>query len=111
MARRDDNLPLILLLVAGGTWLGLNGSFGDNVQQQLAEMLNGLWSHKSCRTAADNLAQLRAANPNFVAQMWQWKALRISRFENPKDWDAFRTHLTKGLGAPDPGPTPPLEFC
>jgi hypothetical protein len=100
---------MVLLLVGGGVYASLQGVLGDKAQETVAALAEKLWGGCKVPSGA-NLQELVAANPNFVRQMWDWKAKRIARLENPYDWAAFRTHLT-GIGAPDPGPVPPKEFC
>lgn len=51
-----------------------------------------------------------SANPNILVQIAEWQAARRARGENPRDWNEFRAHVQR-LGAPDPGPVPPPQFC
>lgn len=109
MARRRDGSGLLTIgLLGGGLWLTLRGKLGEKAQREAAGILQNLWG--KCQNAGGDLASMVSANPNFVAQMWAWKAERISRLESPYEWEAFRTHL-KNIGAPDPGSAPPREFC
>ncbi len=107
MARRGFD-PVPLIIVGGATWLGLNGNLGPGLQKAFASLFQTFWS---CKTEASaSIKEYKARNPNAEAQMWAWKGQRIARFEDPKDWEAFRQHLV-AINAPDPGPTPWKEFC
>lgn len=54
------------------------------------------------------MSSLAAQNPNIAQQIREWQqAVGAARKYN---WGEFRTHVL-GLQAPDPGGSPPQEFC
>lgn len=57
-------------------------------------------------TGSGSIASLEAYNPNIRQQMAEWKAATGGSY----DWAAFARHVI-AIGAPDPGGTPPVEFC
>lgn len=111
---RGNNL-LVLALLAGGVYLGLKGSLGEQVQMSLGQMLASLFpKDKGCSDPIPNglLEYCRATcNVNIGQQMLVWKAERIANFENPNDWAAFVKHIS-GIGAPAITTSRPFsEFC
>lgn len=127
MARRGDDTLSTLVLVGG---LGLLAAYFGLLGNGAKCKVKG-WFHvpdptcgtgtvpapappnggACCASQLSPAAYIAATgNTNIYQQIREWQQARRQNGENPCDWSAFRAHL-RGIGAPDPGPTPFREFC
>ena len=92
------------------TFGGGSGSSGGSTAPASAPASGGSGGNGSgSSSSAPDLAKLESANPNFAAQVHQWRTLRSQAGQDPNDWAAFQLFEYQ-IHAPNPGPVAPAEW-